>query len=384
MIRLAVAGCRRGRAFIPILKDAGFTLVGAMDPDRTRLSRFAKEAGLSPTLCFDRYDALLNCGAEAVLLASPMPNHAPQAIEALGRGIHVLSEVPAVISFDQCLRLREAVRASQSKYMMAENAVYTREALTVGAMAEAGLFGDLYYAEGEYLHDVRDSVIDDAGQFTWRKRWQMDRRGATYSTHAIAPPLQWMDDRVARVTATGTGSHVDVRFGGDDTCVMTCTTVRGLGLVVRTDLRSPRPARTSYYGLQGSAGCYEAAQTADLNGRISLGDKGGWKKLPKFEGKYLPDAWRTHRQAVKRSKHGGADFFTLLAFAGVCRGSPSPVDVYRALDWTLPGLVSELSVERGGIPVDVPDPRTSALDDAARAELDTDRFAEWVESVDGA
>lgn len=382
MIRLAIAGCRRGRAFLPILKDAGFELVGAMDPDGDRLSGFAKDARLSPTLCFEKYDDVLNCGADAVLLASPMQHHVPQAILALDRGIHVLSEVPAAVSFDQSVRLRDAARDSQANYMMAENAIYSRESSTINAMVEAGIFGDLYYAEGEYLHDVRDSVVNADGEFTWRKRWQMDRRGATYATHAIAPPLHWMQDRVVKLSATGTGSHVDTRFAGDDTCVMTCTTERGLGLVVRTDLRSPRRERSSYYGLQGSAGCYEAAQSSEFNGRVSLGDKGAWKKLPKFEGKYLTDDWRTHKSAVKRSKHGGADFFTLLAFAKVCQGAPSPVDAYRALDWTLPGLVSELSVEQGGVPMAVPDPRTDALDTLANNERASDRFADWTESAD--
>ncbi len=381
MIRLAIAGCRRGRAFVPILQSAGFTLAGAMDPDRDRLVEFSKAAHLSPTSCFDRYETLLECGADAVLLASPMPHHAPQAIRALERGIHVLSEVPAAISFDQCLRLRDAVRASNANYMMAENAVYTREVMLVSAMADAGLFGELYYAEGEYLHDVRSSVVNAAGEFTWRKTWQFDRRGATYATHAIAPPLLWMNDRVVRVGASGTGSHVDDRFGGDDTCVMTCSTESGRTLVVRTDLRSPRPASTAHYQLQGTAGCYEAGRSRDDVGRVSLVPDDRWRRLSKFERAYLPDLWRTHRKPARRAKHGGADFFTLLAFAGVCRGEPSPVDIYRALDWTLPGLASELSVERDAS-VDVPDPRTDALDAAARTEREANRFPDWIETVD--
>ncbi len=364
MIRIAIAGCRRGRAFIPILKDAGFTLVGAMDPHAERLSAFAKSARLSPTDCFDRYQALLDSEPDAVLLASPMPNHAPQAIAALDRGIHVLSEVPAAVSFGQCIRLRDAARASNAGYMMAENAIFTREAMAIDAMAKDGRFGNLYYAEGEYLHDVRSSVVDDAGRFTWRKPWQMDRRGATYATHAIAPPLVWMNDRIARLSAWGSGSHVDERFAGDDTCVMTCATEQGRTIVIRTDLRSPRPARTAHYQLQGTNGCYEAAQTRGGHPHVSVDNCGDWVRLSKLERDYLPACWRDHRGAARRSKHGGADFFTLLAFAEVCRGAPSPVDVDTALDWTLPGLISEVSIARGNTPIPVPNPRTTELDEA--------------------
>jgi hypothetical protein len=32
-----------------------------------------------------------------------------------------------------------------------------------------------------------------------------------------------------------------------------------------------------------------------------------------------------------------------------------PIDVYRAMDYTVPGLVSEESIRNGGAPVPVPD-----------------------------
>jgi predicted dehydrogenase len=382
VIKLGIAGCRRGRAFVPILHDAGFTLAGAMDPDPDRLNAFAKEAQLDAANCFDRFEPFLECGADAVLLASPMPNHAPQAIAALERGIHVLSEVPAAISFDQCLRLRDAAVQSNAAYMMAENAIHTREAMTVAALARAGTFGEIYYAEGAYLHDVRDSAINPDGSFTWRKQWQFDRRGATYATHALGPPLHWMDDRVVRLSAIGSGSHIDQRFGGDDTAILSCTTNNDRALIVRTDLRSPRPAQTAYYQVQGGKGCYEAAQTRDEPGRIAVDDGGTWKLLAKYEPDSIQNEWNKHRKAVRRSKHGGADFFTLLDFAKACKGEPTLIGVHRALDYTLPGLVSERSIEQGGIPLEVPDPRTNALDQAAESEQSANRFPNWTESVD--
>jgi hypothetical protein len=216
--------------------------------------------------------------------------------------------------------------------------------------------------------------LPETGEETWRKRWQMDRRGATYATHAIAPPLTWLGDRVARLSGLGTGSKVDARFNGDDSCVMLCETAGGKALTVRTDLRSPRPKRTAYYALQGTAGCFEAAAFEDDHPRVYLNGDKKWRRLSSFEDEFLPNAWRTHRRAAKRAKHGGADFFTLLAFADVCRGGDSPIDIYAALDWTLPGLISELSVEQGGVWLNVPDPRTAALDDAAAAELEKGRM----------
>ena len=34
-----------------------------------------------------------------------------------------------------------------------------------------------------------------------------------------------------------------------------------------------------------------------------------------------------------------------------------PIDVYEAMDWTLPGICAHISAEAGGEPVEVPNPR---------------------------
>ena len=39
--------------------------------------------------------------------------------------------------------------------MIAENYCYTRANLTIREMAARGLFGELYFGEGEYLHEVK-------------------------------------------------------------------------------------------------------------------------------------------------------------------------------------------------------------------------------------
>jgi hypothetical protein len=61
-----------------------------------------------------------------------------------------------------------------------------------------------------------------------------------------------------------------------------------------------------------------------------------------------------------KTGHEGCDYFEVHAFIESLRnGTPPPVDVYTALDWTLPGLMSEQSIEAGGVPVAVPDPRVA-------------------------
>ena len=58
--------------------------------------------------------------------------------------------------------------------------------------------------------------------------------------------------------------------------------------------------------------------------------------------------------------HGGSDFYTMHYFLQKILGRPEgkhAIDVYQAMDMTLPGLVSQQSILEGGRWVDVPDPR---------------------------
>jgi predicted dehydrogenase len=377
-MRIGVVGCRRGGSFLAGLKAAGFSLTAAMDPDKEALGEFSADNGISESARFTSYAALLDHGVDAVVLGSPMPFHAPQAVLALEVGVHVLSEVTAAVSIDQCLRLRDAVRASKAAYMMAENYVYTRTAQVVKSMALAGIFGEIYFAEGAYLHDVRDIVAMPDGSFTWRKFWQMGRRGLTYPTHSLGPVLQSMDDRVVSLSARGSGIHTDPAYEGDDTAVMLCKTAKGGMVTIRTDLHSRRPHNMEYFQLQGTKGCYESPRGLGDDHKIYLSerhDSAEWYPLSDFENEFLPEDWRAHGEAASEAGHGGGDYVQILDFARACNGAPPAVDVYAALDWTLPGLISELSVEQGGTPMAVPDPRTEELDRAAEEERDSGRTA---------
>ena len=76
----------------------------------------------------------------------------PIAVDAMRRGIHVMTEVPAALSIAECWALVEAVKASGVKYQLAEQARHWQFIRRWREMAQAGEFGKIYYAEGEYLH----------------------------------------------------------------------------------------------------------------------------------------------------------------------------------------------------------------------------------------
>ena len=119
-INLGVVGaCGRGRFACHAAPQLdGVRLHAVCDLDCENLDALAAQAGAEP---YTDYEAMLDsAGLDAVVVATPMPLHVPQSIAALRRGIHVLSEVPAAVSLEQCRDLARAAQQSSALYMLAE------------------------------------------------------------------------------------------------------------------------------------------------------------------------------------------------------------------------------------------------------------------------
>ena len=362
-LRVGFVGARRSAAFRHFATFDGVENYALMDPDGHNLAIGGDALGITPERRFTELEPLLDSGINVLVVASPMPYHVPQAVAALERDIHVLSEVTAAVNLDQCAELVHAVRRSRATYMMAENYAFVKPVSLVKEMAKAGLFGDLYYAEGEYIHDVKSLFHNLDGSPTWRATWQTGRNGVTYGTHSLGPCLSWLGERVVSVSCVGSGVHTMPGNRLEDSVVMSCKTEHGHLVRIRQDLVSNRPHCISYYSLQGTKGCYESPRIAGEDHRVWLADyhanePNTWHSLWESEEEFLPQTYREFEPIAEKAGHGGGDFFEVHAFIESIRNDTlPPIDVYTALDWTLPGLMSEQSIEAGGAPVTVPDPR---------------------------
>ncbi|HET9659722.1 MAG TPA: hypothetical protein VFP05_05295, partial [Thermomicrobiales bacterium] len=57
--------------------------------------------------------------------------------------------------------------------------------------------------------------------------------------------------------------------------------------------------------------------------------------------------------------HGRSEYWLLRDFLATLRGDfPNPINVHRAMDYTLPGIVALESALTNGTPITVPDSRT--------------------------
>ena len=337
-------------------------ITAVCDIDAEGLERARHELGASDAhLDFD--EMLERSELDAVIIGTPMPLHAPQAIAALERGVHVLSEVPAGVSISECRRLVQACRTSRASYMLGENVTYTRPNMIVREMVRRGEFGTAYYAEGEYVHELKG--LNEVTR--WRRRWQTGINGVTYGTHSLGPILQWMPgDRVISVCCAGSGHHYrDPRgdeYENEDSCVMLCR-LRSGGLVkIRVDMLSDRPHSMMNFQLQGTDGCYESRRAPAERDRIWLRsrspDANTWLDLAEVAESFLPEAWRVHGELAHTAGHGGGDLLEILDWVHAIRnGTPPRIGIHEAMDMTIPGLISQQSIAGHGRWLAVPDSR---------------------------
>lgn len=358
-LKFGVIGCRRGRSFVRMCGVVGGAEVAAIyDVDLPRAEAAAAEIGAT---AYGELEPFLESGIQAVVIASPVPCHAEQAVAALRCGVHVLSEVTACHTLEAAADLVRAARESRAVYMLAENYRYLDEVELVKRMVEDRRFGEIYYGEGEYLHDCKDLWRNPDGTLTWRGRGRL----GVYCTHSLGPLLYVFADRVTHVSALASeGISFDPEVTSPVQYVMQMRTARGRVLRVRVDHTSPRPHQMAYYQVQGTAGAYEAWRGNGDRSKVWLQDEhepsrcsGGcqWRDLAGYRERYIPDRLAVGDEA-RSGGHGTSEYWLLRDFLAACRGeAPPPIDVYTALDYTVPGIVAVESDRQGGAALPVPD-----------------------------
>src|SRR5580698_4238716 len=97
-------------------------------------------------------------------LPVPWDWHAPVAVAAMTNGKHAFVEVPAATTIADCWKLVDTSEKTRRHCLVMENCCYGYNELMVLNMIRAGLFGDLLYGEGAYLHDLRTILFEDRSE----------------------------------------------------------------------------------------------------------------------------------------------------------------------------------------------------------------------------
>jgi predicted dehydrogenase len=362
MIRIGLVG-KRTLGHVAGLTVPGVSRVTAF-AERSPEARAQMASALPDARAYDDFDEILP-HVDAVMLGTPMHLHAPQAIAALRADRHVLSEVTACTTMEQADALRTAAAESRGTYMLAENYCYIEPLVIVRELVRRGAFGNPYYAEGAYIHDVKWLHHTPDGGLTWRAADQVGVRGNTYITHSLGPVMDWFEaadptEQLQRVLCVGSGIHTDPEHPHDDTTETLIQTEHGRLARIRLDLISNRPHDGTRYGLQGTAGCYESFG----GGRIWLGQnpepgyhaeiRRDWQPIADYRD-VLPADYARLRDEAAASGHGGGDFFVARDFIRTLTGEiENPLSLDRTLPWTIAGLLTTASIQSNNAWINLP------------------------------
>jgi predicted dehydrogenase len=303
----------------------------------------------------DGWEAFLESGINAVMVASPIPHHVAQSVACLERGLHVLCEVTAAMDLDEAQRLARAAGGSSATYMLAENCCFIDEIELFKRMNNDGLFGELFYADGGYLHDCRYLWRNEDGSFTWRARDFTTK--VVYCTHSLGPIIDIFGERITVVSCLDTPvSLIDEEVGGTNNHCMLMRTAGGRTVFQRIDSMSPQPYRLPFR-LQGTKGVCEYVCGEDPEPRICRNGSHKWEPVAEYRREYLADREGLSEEA-KSVGHGSMEYWMMKAWSdALLHGRPVPIDFHRALDYTLPGIMAVQSARRNGEPMAVPNSR---------------------------
>ena len=372
-LRVGVFGAHRGKAMINVLAyhpDA--TLVAVCDKYRPMLDevdKLAKEAGLDVAL-YENFEDFFKQDMDAVVLANYANEHVPYAVRLLKSGRHVLSEVLPCETMAQAVQLIEAVEESGKVYAYAENYCYMDQTFEMWRRYKNGDIGEVTYAEGEYIHDC--SAIWPSITYGERSHWRNHMFPTFYCTHSIGPFMNMTGRRPVQVVGFETAPverMYDLGHPGGHTTGIEIITLDNGAIAKSIHGLLKRQPESVNYEIYGKKGMMETARfdSSSLNVYIE-GDKLCHGDLQN----YKPDKF-VSAQLAKNSgvgSHNGSDFYATHFFIEKILGRPEgeeySIDVYKAVDMGICGILAFRSILKGNVPMKVPNLRNKEERDAYR------------------
>lgn len=359
--------------------DAQVTAICDVVPEKAAnaQSMIEKAGQKPPSLYTDSYHAFESLVArddlDLVLIATPWNWHVEMAVAAMEHGKHAAVEVPAAMTLEDCWQLVDTSERTRRHCIMLENCCYGYNETLILRVIHAGMFGDLLYGEGAYLHDLREELFSNKGEGLWRRTVHTEREGNLYPTHGLGPVANYMSiqrgdrfDYIVSMSSPQRGldiyrkEHVpqsDPRWAehyvAGDMNTSLIKTAKGLSITVKHDVSNPHPY-DRINTIAGTKGVF-----TDYPPRIYFdGQTGGeqWGPIDPYKEHQHP-LWKEEGAiAQKLGGHGGMDYIMLYRLLQCMREGLMPdMDVYDAAAWSAPGPLSRLSVDDGSAPKKFPD-----------------------------
>ncbi|MCQ2471250.1 MAG: Gfo/Idh/MocA family oxidoreductase [Clostridia bacterium] len=359
ILRCGVVGAGRGAAVAACgFGNSKCKIVAACDHNEKVLAHckeYFESFDVNDVVYLNDYDEMLKMDIDAVIVATEAVYHVPIVKKAFEAGKHVLCEIPSITSVEEASELRKIVSEHPDLiYMAAENCCYWAFIETWKKMRERGEFGDVVFAEAEYLHAINPEEFSPDNYPAGH--WRTYINAIKYSTHELGPLLYIMDDRCVSVSCMNADIVYNPYFPKkNSTAIAIFKTEKGAIIKLLVSFG----AYTSYdhnYRLCGTQGSIETD-------RRKIVDKAhSFAKLASIPGTFAQEieipvatAYLDEYGNANAFGHGGGDSRMFSDFVDCVLENKKPVlDVDFAIKMSLPGIIASQSAEQNGINLEIP------------------------------
>jgi predicted dehydrogenase len=355
-----------------------------------------RAADLNRTLGLDGavadFDAILaDDSIDAVAIFTQRWTHGPLVLKALRAGKHVYSAVPMAIAEDEIAAIIDAVRETGLTYMMGETSYYNPATIFARKQVAAGKFGRIFYAEGDYVHDM-DLGFYEAYKYSGGADW---KRTASYPpmlypTHSIGGVLGAIPGHAVSVSCIGVRDDRDdgvfdreiSMFDNDFSNATALFELSGGGSMRINEMRRVgypshlRESRFRYFGTDGSfeqlatvsvwqdkEGVEDVSELLATDATMDADDPMLAHVDPALRDSFVSGHSRVHdvdrlpsEFAGAHNGHEGSHHFLVDDFVtAVNNRALPPVNAWVAARFTLPGIIAHRSALQGGERLPVPD-----------------------------
>ncbi|MBR5519011.1 MAG: Gfo/Idh/MocA family oxidoreductase [Clostridia bacterium] len=309
--------------------------------------KFKKEKFVESVKCFSSYEEMLKSDVEAIYVATDISTHCDISIDCLNAGKHVLCEIPNIANEEDAKRLKEAVVANpKQKFMVAENCCYWAFIESWKEMYEKGLLGEIVYAESDYLHKHKSTLVD--GKLGWRAYLS----SITYLTHNLGPLLYILDDRCDEITGfiPNINPIEDIHPAPPNGVAM-IKTKKGtlIKIYIGFGIHHMYAHNFAMYGSKGSVENQRGKELRDAKTVASL------DSVP-YTQEAIEIPVTTAFPNTANLGHGGADPKMVDAFIDcIIKDEKPPLDIDFGIDIALSGIYADMSSKNGGKMYKIPE-----------------------------
>lgn len=246
-MKIGVIGCGKvvkGIHIPALLRTNGVEIAAVCDVDESEAKRTANMFNINRYYT-DISEMLKREDLEMVDICTPPHLHAPQAIQAIEEGCHVLLEKPMTSSVGEADEILRALKNSGAKLCIVHNYLFKPITMRAKSIVEGGGLGDLLRMDVKFLNR-KDNI------FMSKDHWCHNLLGGRFGENIIHP-LYLIDDFLGseNIVAVRAEKSGDFDWVSIDELTALVDTENSMGIISLSTNASKEIETVDIYGTKG-------------------------------------------------------------------------------------------------------------------------------------